>query len=57
MAVTTHDVVARVDSIHTPTLIVTGTHDRPILAANAAILAAKILTGCVVTLDGIGHMF
>lgn len=57
MAVTTHDVAARVGSIHTPTLIVTGTHDRLIPAANAELLAAKIPSSRVVTLDGIGHMF
>lgn len=56
-AVVGHDTTARVSEIKVPTLLLTGTVDRLIPAANAKLLAERIGHSTIATLDGIGHMF
>jgi 3-oxoadipate enol-lactonase len=51
-----HDVLARLDEINVPTLIVHGTADNVVDVRNAALLADGIASSRLVVLEGVGHL-
>jgi 3-oxoadipate enol-lactonase len=52
-----HNTHGRLARIRVPTLVIHGTHDRIIPAANAAILAERIPGARLRMLDGVGHVY
>lgn len=56
-AVAGHDAAGQLGQIRCPTLVLTGSDDRLIPAANSALLAAAIPGARLATLPGVGHMF
>ena len=56
-AVVAHDASARLADITAPTLVVHGTVDRMLPAANAELLAAAIPGARLELLEDVGHLF
>ncbi|MGZ3406142.1 MAG: alpha/beta fold hydrolase [Polyangia bacterium] len=56
-AILGHSTMHRLDRIHCPTLVVTGTDDRLVPAINSRILHARIPDARLVELPGAGHVF
>jgi len=56
-AIVGHDTSARLRDITTPTLVVHGTADRMLPAANAELLAAAIPGARLELLEDVGHLF
>lgn len=56
-AIMKHDTYERLPQIKAPTLVIAGTADRLIPAENSRILASRIPTAELVTLENIGHGF
>jgi pimeloyl-ACP methyl ester carboxylesterase len=52
-----HDTNARLERLVTPTLVIHGTADRLLPAANGRLIASRIPGARLELLDGIGHMF
>ena len=56
-AVTQHDACSRLPNIAAPTLAMTGSEDELIPPQNAALLAEKIPSAQMISIDGGGHLF
>ena len=56
-AIAPHDTSERLDQISVPTLVVHGTEDQMLPAANSRVIASRIPGAKLVELDGIGHVF
>ena len=57
VACATHDTSARLEQVSAPTLVVHGTEDRILDAANATAIASAIPQARLELLPGVGHMF
>ncbi|HEX8207413.1 MAG TPA: alpha/beta fold hydrolase [Solirubrobacteraceae bacterium] len=56
-AISQHDTSARLAEIEAPTLVVHGTEDQMLPAANSRVIAERIPGARLVELEGIGHLF
>ncbi|HEX2085779.1 MAG TPA: alpha/beta fold hydrolase [Solirubrobacteraceae bacterium] len=56
-AISRHDVSARLGEIAAPTLVVHGTEDQMLPAANSRVIAERIPGARLVELAGVGHLF
>lgn len=56
-AIGAHDTSGRLAEIRTPTLVVHGTEDRMLPAANAAAIAGSLPDAQLELLEGVGHLF
>ena len=56
-AIAGHDTSARLDRIAAPTLVVHGTEDEMLPAANSRVIASRIPGARLEELEGIGHLF
>lgn len=57
LAIAQHDASARLGEITVPTLVVHGTEDQMLPAANSRVIAAKIPGARLEELEGVGHLF